>query len=74
MHAGFLTVYMREHCQKSCGLCVNATAPSPPATTPAPPCNMYPDTGIACTFFFTNLPDPCSLATAGDAFIASYTR
>lgn len=77
--AGFLSVYMRTECRKSCGFCTSDTsteAPKAPTVErpPEPACDKAPDAGSACPFFFSNLANPCSEATAGDAWIANYTR
>lgn len=58
--AGFLSVYMRSECRKSCQLCIlnsPAEAPKAPAVErpPEPACDKVPDAGSACPFFMSSL-------------------
>lgn len=58
--AGFLSVYMRSECRKSCQLCIPDSpteAPKAPAVErpPEPACDKAPDAGSACPFFFSSL-------------------
>lgn len=59
-HAGFLSIYMRAECKKSCQRCMpdsQAEAPQAPvvARPPSPACDKAPDAGTACAFFFSSL-------------------
>ena len=63
---------MQMQCAASCKRCLSGDAPATTASPP-PTCATLPDSGAACGFFFSTIANPCSLESAGDAFIATWT-
>lgn len=68
---------MTSNCAATCKRCTPDgpdAAAAPSAAGPQhPACATAPDAS-ACAFFFASLANPCSLESAGDPFIANFTR